>query len=182
MEFDRYIEETRKLAAYPEERERSYVVHGLVDELGEVKRAVQSCNENGSPPKMGSVHVSQICKEMGDAMWYVARLADHFEINVKKEIRKPIREEEMSFDKGLKHVDTALLAAAEINGHRKKMLRDDADKLPEIKSSLRMLIVDLKKAIHHFGIFNIDTVLEKNLAKLLDRKERGQIHGDGDNR
>lgn len=182
MQFETYIKKTRETAIYPEDYERDYVIHGLVDELGELKRAVMAPSKtDGAPPRYSSGHVGQVCKEMGDAFWYLARLYDHFDIETEEHGRmqslSPIDPEV-----GETKVEEALLAAAKINGHQKKSVRDDTDKSEEIRKTARNIMLNLRKAAHHLGVYDIEVVMERNLRKLFDRKERNVLSGDGDNR
>jgi len=190
MEFSTYIEKTRETAVYPDDYERDYVVHGLVDEAGELVRTVKDvggevcCITDNSG---STVHVEQICKEMGDLMWYLARAVDHFDFEPADffkvlENERKVKQDHMSFDTGKEKVEEALLLAAQINGHQKKSVRDDADKTDHIEMALRNILLNLRQAAHHFGLFDIRVVMERNIEKLFDRKARDVLHGDGDNR
>jgi NTP pyrophosphatase (non-canonical NTP hydrolase) len=182
MQFETYIKKTRETAIYPEDYERDYVIHGLVDELGELKRAVMAPSKNGGVPRRyGRRHISQLCKEMGDALWYLARLYDHFNIETEEHDRI---QSLSSIDPeiGEKKIEEALLAAAKINGYQKKSVRDDADKSKGIRVAAKNIMLNLRKAAHHLGVYDIEVVMERNLRKLFDRKDRGVLQGDGDNR
>lgn len=185
MDFEYYTEKTAELAVYPEDYERDYVIHGLVDEIGELARTVKTVpdiNSPISPSRMGNVHVQQICKEMGDAMWYLSRLCDHFDFDISTDLNKNLQIDTADSDEGERQVELAFMAAAEINGHQKKSVRDDADKVDEIRVNVREIVKALRKAAHHLGVHDLDVVMERNLDKLFDRKERNVLHGDGDNR
>lgn len=184
MNFDTYIEKTRETAIYPEETERDYVIHGLVDELGELIQAVNEIpeNHNGSPPKVGDTDNKRVCKEMGDAMWYLARLADHFEFDMSESFSRDLSISTMNPEVGREELESAFLEAAKINGHQKKMIRDNTDKSDLIKDCAESILLSFRTAAHHLGLFDIQVVMQRNVYKLLDRIERGVVHGDGDNR
>lgn len=179
MEFDTYIKKTRETAVYPEDYERDYVIHGLVDELGELSQAIQEGPEIGS--KYTRAHVFQICKEMGDVMWYLARLCDHFNFDLRTDNIK-VAKKAMDTEYGEEKIQEALFAATEINGHQKKSVRDDANRRNHIKGCAQQIINCLEEASHHLGVFNLELVMKKNIDKLFDRKDRDVLHGDGDNR
>lgn len=182
MYFDTYIEKTRETAVYPEEYERDYVIHGLVDELGELQRAITMVarSENPLPPEYSRVHVEQICKEMGDGMWYLARLCDHFDFDLS--LDDSITKKSIDLKYGEAKAEQALLAATKINGHQKKSVRDNSDRRRQIRACAKEVLKCLQEASHHLGVFNLEVVMRKNLEKLFDRKDRNVLHGDGDNR
>ncbi|WEL19255.1 nucleoside triphosphate pyrophosphohydrolase family protein [Candidatus Nanohalococcus occultus] len=101
MDFNDYQSKTEETAVYPEDEAIHYLALGLNGEAGEVAERVKKSIRDGNDLDLE--------KELGDVLWYLARLAD-----------------ELGFD--------------------------------------------------------LDDVAETNLDKLFDRKERGKIHGDGDNR
>lgn len=76
--------------------------------------------------------------------------------------------------------------AGEVLENVKKVIRDDGRKITkERKDSLKKEMGDLLWYLAQLATeFNIDLndVAEENLRKLLSRKERGVLHGDGDNR
>ena len=103
MDFETYKEWTRTTAVYPKDIEEQYLVMGLANEVGEF---LGKCKKE---LRGDGVTLEDKVGELGDVMWYIARLFDHY---------------------GLKQRD----------------------------------------------------VLHQNFLKLTDRKKRGVIKGDGDNR
>mgnify|MGYP006244399023 FL=1 len=103
MDWETYREWTRTTAVYPKEKEEEYLMIGLANEVGEVlgkyKKQVRGDGDK----------YKEIRGELGDVMWYMARLFDMYD----------------------------------------------------------MTLVE---------------VLHENYLKLTDRKERGVLKGDGDNR
>ena len=103
MDFETYREWTRETAVYPKDIEEQYLLLGLANEVGEfLGKAKKELRGDG-------VTLEDKVGALGDVMWYIARLFDHYD---------------------LKLVD----------------------------------------------------VLHQNFLKLTDRKKRGVIKGDGDNR
>lgn len=101
MDFDQYQDKTGETAVYPEDSAVNYLALGLNGEAGEVAEKIKKSIRDDKELELE--------KELGDVLWYLARLAD-----------------ELGYD--------------------------------------------------------LSEVAETNLDKLLDRQERGKIHGDGDNR
>lgn len=86
--FDEYMDFTLDVAIYPgagsgSVRELSYLSLGLNGEAGEVAEYVkkvirdQRIGVDDSPPICGE-HMNKIEKELGDVLWYLARLCDAF--------------------------------------------------------------------------------------------------------
>lgn len=184
MHFETYKEKTRETAVYPENYERDYVIHGLVDELGELSLTVKNPpSENGIRSEhMSSRHVNKIEQEMGDVTWYLARTADHFGFDLTDFWQRSTSEGSVSPKRGEELVEEALFCATKINGHQKKSVRDDDDRSGQIKKQVSNIVVKLQRAAHHLGVRDLDVVTRRNLEKLFDRKARNVLHGDGDNR
>lgn len=86
MELEQYMNWTRETAVYPEagsgsQREMNYLVIGLNDEAGEVagkwkkllRAGVVSLSED-LPVLLLPEHRNMILDEMGDVLWYLARM------------------------------------------------------------------------------------------------------------
>lgn len=184
MDFERYVELTNETAVYPKDYERDYVIHGLVNELGEAKRSIEMIanqEETTVPRKYSRLHVGQICKEMGDALWYLARLCDHFDFDIQLE-ESGFAQKTIDHEIGERKVEQALLSATKINGCRKKAVRDGADNEKKIKRCAKNILNSFQEAAHHLGTYNLEVVMRENIKKLFDRKERNVLHGSGDNR
>jgi NTP pyrophosphatase (non-canonical NTP hydrolase) len=69
--------------------------------------------------------------------------------------------------------------AGEVAEKVKKQIRDDEDK--DIMSELGDVLWYLTRLTDELGV-SMNELAESNLDKLLDRKERGVIHGEGDDR
>ncbi len=69
----------------------------------------------------------------------------------------------------------------ELLGKYKKQIRGDGDKSEEIRAELGDVCWYLVRLFDHYELKLMD-VLHENFLKLTDRKKRGVIKGDGDNR
>jgi len=76
--------------------------------------------------------------------------------------------------------------AGEVAGKIKKVFRDKEGEInEETKSALKAELGDVLWYIAQVATeldLTMDEIAEYNIAKLLDRLERGKIRGDGDNR
>jgi NTP pyrophosphatase (non-canonical NTP hydrolase) len=75
MDFNNYQERTEKFAIYPDrgtgsKAEFSYLALGLVGEAGEVAEKIKKYLRDGT------FEPDLIAKEIGDVLWYAARLSD----------------------------------------------------------------------------------------------------------
>lgn len=90
-------------------------------------------------------------------------------------------------ERGLEYVSLGLCGEAGSVGNQvKKIFRDDNGVLtPARKVAIRRQAGDslwyLSQICQELGI-TLEELAAENLAKLSDRKDRGVIHGDGDNR
>ncbi len=87
---------------------------------------------------------------------------------------------------GLAYTGLGLGEAGEVQGKIKKILRDDNGVItPEKRAALSKELGDLLWYIAQTATeltLSLATIAEENIAKLLDRTERGVIKGSGDDR
>lgn len=84
--FNDYQAETINTAVYPEAGEGtadalSYVALGLVGEAGEVANQAKKIlrDDNG---EVTEERKDKLAKEIGDVLWYIARMADELELDL----------------------------------------------------------------------------------------------------
>lgn len=75
MEINDYQKWTEKTALYPKEASLLYTTLGLVGEAGEVANVVKKVLRDDNNV-MTEEKRNKIIAEMGDVMWYMARLAE----------------------------------------------------------------------------------------------------------
>ena len=74
MDWETYREWTRTTAEYPEDREEEYLMIGLANEVGELLgKYKKQIRGDGDKYK-------EIRAELGDVLWYLARMFDHYEL------------------------------------------------------------------------------------------------------
>lgn len=151
-------------AVFPIEHEVTYPALGLADEIGELLSADLEDKDN-------------VIAEMGDVMWYCSVLAGDLCLSLQD-----------CYDNATKSGWTdghALFNnAALICGRVKKILRGDADygtKVTDIQGYIGDIVLRIQSIASQFDV-PLEEVCERNIDKLFDRKERGVLKGDGDNR
>jgi len=166
MNLDNYQEQAATTAVYPEQHRYSYPALGVCDEVGEF------C-EKLLPPRATP---QELVDELGDVMWYAAQTATDFDLSLS----------DCYFNAGPPNdaPDFAMIfAAARLAGRVKKVMRgDDIDgKIEDITSEIGRIVRSVERIA---GILEVtlDDVCDRNLEKLFDRKDRGVIKGDGDER
>jgi len=80
-DLDMYQEVAKTTAIYPREQAIIYPTLGLTGEAGEVANKVKKIIRDGSN-KNDEKLVSEIKAEIGDCLWYIAVLADDFNIKL----------------------------------------------------------------------------------------------------
>ena len=80
-DLDMYQEVAKTTAIYPREQAIIYPTLGLTGEAGEVANKVKKIIRDGSNKDDDNL-VSEIKAEIGDCLWYIAVLADDFNIKL----------------------------------------------------------------------------------------------------
>lgn len=199
LDLDWYSREVASLAFYPHANENvlasvMYPVLGLSGETAEVVQKVLR-----SDGVVSDEDVVAFTHEFGDVLWYITRSAAELGFSLSElmdEVDPDILEaaEEIVWLSWLDFVDSvlALVAAVGVVSERvKKAMRDDGgagSSLTRPMSEERRLLVreDLVKVLtefvvscHLFGI-SVQEAGEANISKLVSRKDRGKLSGDGD--
>lgn len=76
MDFDEYQDQAMRTAAFGVHIET--IALGLCEEAGEVAGVIKKANER----KLGIVE-DKVLEELGDVLWYVARMCDHYGVPLK---------------------------------------------------------------------------------------------------
>ena len=77
--MDIYQQSTREFIKYPHDQELYYLTLGLTSEVGEVADKLKKSIRDGH-----ELDVEGVAYELGDCLFYLARLADHFKFNLSK--------------------------------------------------------------------------------------------------
>lgn len=79
-EFNEYQQSTQLTAKYPKEQGMNYCTLGLVGEAGEIANKVKKVIRDNRP--VDEAFKEDMKAEIGDVLWYVARLADELGISL----------------------------------------------------------------------------------------------------
>jgi NTP pyrophosphatase (non-canonical NTP hydrolase) len=80
--MNKYQEQTRLTAKYPKEKGLEYCTLGLVGEAGEIANKVKKVIRDNRP--VDDAFKADLKAEIGDCLWYVARLADDLGISLQE--------------------------------------------------------------------------------------------------
>lgn len=170
--FAEYAAAAADTAVYPDRGANlPYAVLGLVEEIGELAEKVHERAER-----------HEIAAEAGDVYWYLAAICHEAGI-------PPAGVDLLRYRVGsLAQIPEMMLrtAAVVVCGCAKKAIRDTGGVLPDVKrpavagavSTLLHLLSCVAAEIRYAP----EQVWEYNLQKLQSRKQRGTLHGSGDNR
>jgi len=73
---------TDSTAIYPKDQELSYVMLGLMSEVGEIADKLKKHIRDGNGEPMNDQQIIALQKEMGDVLWYLARLHQHYNLSM----------------------------------------------------------------------------------------------------
>lgn len=173
LTWKEFCDKTNETAIYPgagtgDHREIAYLTLGLIGELGELRKAHPS--------------LVDLLPELGDCFWYLARFQHVGEI---------------PFEPG-HHISTlgvsdlshcALWSAIDAANAAKKVLRDGADltKTLACVGEVMTALLYMTRTLFNVPLHEVWTplgehILQPNYDKLMSRKARGKIGGDGDRR
>lgn len=176
MNFSEYQKKVREFADYPSalvngnEMKLVYPVFGLVEEIGEAReklRDVEECDD--------LQRITAFMKELGDVCWFCAEILTvlGFEADLSR------------FDDDSS--DDYELAYSEISGIVAKAVRDSSgivspEKALIVKEKVEVIIWTVSQMAKKVCMSDLETIMQINYDKLLSRKQRGVIHGSGDDR
>ena len=175
MNLVKYQDDARSTAIYPNSVEFLYPALGLAGEAGELCEKIAEDAED-----------TEIIKEIGDVLWYVANVALDCGI-----LMHTIFEGLDDFDQIEPIIEINMAAALAKNvgivcEMAKKAARDDGGNVTDarrekVREALRAVLGTLAGVCAPWE-FNLSQCAETNIAKLKSRQERGVLGGSGDNR
>jgi len=173
--LNEYQQQAMSTAIFPVDRSLDYTVLGLCSEVGELAEAWLD-NSKGFP---------EVAAEAGDCYWYSAAIADTLEIRLEKVVELYNGPEVSGQLIGNFIIDLTRVSG-NLAGLVKKAIRDDGGHFTQEKEAkaiyfLGRTILLLDKITQQLGTSRY-AVMNDNLDKLADRKQRGVLQGSGDNR
>lgn len=164
MNAREYQKAAKETALYPREQADMYLYLGAIGEIGEFanqyKKMLRDDGGITYPERR-----EKLLDELADVCWYVAMIAT--EAGNALEFPEDIGEQPDRMDSAL----DSLLAALSVAGWYL------GDKYGEMESVLYHL-----EGIAFMLESHVQDLFDRNIAKLRDRKNRGTLHGSGDNR
>ncbi len=173
-----YDDFTDTTAKYPKDNELAYLALGLCDEIGEL---IEKQVKDADP--------EEIKAEVGDVLWYFTRMRKF--IDPKGDLFSYLYTASVALktdldQDGQPHLEevhsTLVISSAQIAGRAKKFLRDGVLKEEVVVENLIRILMALGSLGFYVKGLQLRSVAEANMAKLSDRKDRGVLQGDGDNR
>lgn len=161
MELNEYQKLTDQFAVYPKEKELEYLVLGVISEVAELEVKIEN--------------FESIDLELGDCFWYISQLCNYFSILLSDYT-------DTSNTNSLDNFDNHALAGR-LASIVKKYIRQDFDRerlLGKIKPVIFSLAWSISELID--SQTELENLLQKNIDKLNDRKQRNVIKGEGDDR
>ena len=179
MNLKKYYKLAISTAIYPNQgKNLQYPLLGLIGEIGEVAEKIKKYirDDNGT---MTERRKEQIKNELGDVMWYIASICRELKLNFTYINRYSENDKYMTPDKILDIIADMTNCFIELNSmvpfFNNKIYREASEHIMQI------LFLDIAQICDLYNIC-IEDVLESNIKKLLDRKSRNVIRGDGDDR
>lgn len=173
MKLSDYQVAAYKTAAYPKESAITYPTMGLVGEIGEVcNKCKKIIRDDGGI--LTKDRRSQIRKEIGGVLWYVAALAT--------DLNQQLRDEWTLPTKQFMGINKCCLRLAYHAGRVATMVDEGvAGEGALVMTNLSAILHICAMLLYHLDT-DIETVAQENIDILTSRVERGTLHGDGDNR
>ena len=163
-DLDNYQNQAMTLAVYRGDVRIAYPTLGLIEEVGELLECATDNSE-------------LLVKEMGDVMWYASAVCSDLGIKLSEAWKEPKVQL-------IPDVEALYKNAFRCAGRVKKILRGDdgrEDKVKEVRGLVGDIVRRIEVLAGQYGS-SLQEVCETNLDKLFDRKDRGVLRGDGDNR
>lgn len=165
MNLNEYQKLTKETAIYPEEVKFAYLALGVNDEWVEL---VQKTEEGATK--------EAIIDELGDCWWYLARLSDELGI----ELDSLLGTLDAELDPDIGGIITSCIG--KMQGRVKKYLRGDY-KVSELSGKVLEYMEAIASGFEiMLGDYPLEDVVQRNYDKLMSRKDRDVLRGDGDNR
>lgn len=183
-----YLKFTRTTAIYPKNQAHAYLGLAICDEIGELVEKMSPLRSivfGASMAKNNKIGQG-VLKESGDVAYYIARCCDEYDHDFDRLIASAGYIGEASLPCAL---DALIIAGSKIAGREKKAMRDGASWNEGQRVQNEITILEqlqiawgaLAVICRFFG-FSMEHVMFVNREKLEDRRDRGVIQGDGDNR
>jgi hypothetical protein len=169
-----------------------YPLVGGTEELGELFGKLHTAAE--ADDTLNDIEREQLCLEAGDVFWYFNAFMSEAGIPLERfaalenDCTVPTMTKDSAYHIGaVEHQATRLMAClGGVCGQIKRLHRDDGDEMtPERREKIfaaGQLFVQQFANVCATADLTFEQVLDANVQKLSGRRERGTLHGSGDNR
>jgi NTP pyrophosphatase (non-canonical NTP hydrolase) len=86
MKIDDYQDFTETTAIYPKDTALAYLALGLASETGEVCDKLKKHIRDSTEDELSRSQAIELAKELGDVLWYVARIAQELDMSLSQVI------------------------------------------------------------------------------------------------
>lgn len=188
LDYDWYSSEVAKLSQYVHANEGilASVVYPTLGVAGETSELVQKALQYGDT--LTEDQTQAVTKELGDVLFYTTRVLNELGYTLESAVMNAVfPSDSNSFTRAALGLVVTVGRLAE---RVKKAIRDDGDGLGKPMTDMRRTVVgeDLLAVVGTFldtcasvGV-TIEDVAVANMKKLHDRRTRGKLSGDGDDR
>lgn len=179
-----------RTTALPNAKGLDYLIPGLGGELGEIQEVALAPYSN--------TFVNDIKSECADVLWFVALICDYFTWDFSSIVLEDNFEDLDSVEDLIQHslsaervtLETLIyelgVSIGEAQTLYAKAVRDDEgifyeERLRKLRLSLSNIVFSIARIAGYFHV-GIGHLMESNIKKLFDRKDRGKLGGSGNNR
>lgn len=190
MDLREYQESARSTAIYGKARVSNmiYPALGIVGECGEVvdkiKKMIRDDNCEITEDRKNGIE-----KELGDCFWYLANICceTNHDLSMMRAMRITSEFQRMRniplprIALSLSHYASLLAASLEDWHYNKDGRTNYRDNYTDIPHHISSIIVCIEEIARRFDL-TIKDICETNILKLTERKRKGTLKGDGDDR
>lgn len=192
MQLSEYQSKARS-TAFDSALSPDYLFPGIAGEVGEVQEVL--LNKYGTED---AEFGKQLASELGDHLWFVALICEYFGLDFKSIVleehfdnivefqrivddsleKEEPTEEMLAYELALYVGDLCSVWAKAVRDTNRTL---NVEKFRKLELGLSNVVFSVARLGALWG-YNLDDLLDANIEKLFDRKDRGVIGGSGNNR
>jgi NTP pyrophosphatase (non-canonical NTP hydrolase) len=173
--LDEYQAQARSTAVYSSQHARVYPALGLAGEAGEMLNKYKKVLRGDTDIAAAS---PSLVDELGDCLWYAANVAA--DCGFKLSSCLGCQELSEVEPRSPEAMSCAMLVLADAVGQVCSCIADDQPAIA-VSDALQDALLQLASVADGLAV-TLEQVAVRNLAKLQDRQQRGQLRGEGDQR
>ncbi len=182
---EQYQKKARSTAVYPDQgQNKIYPFLGLMGEIGEVSEKLKKMIRDDEGI-LTDQRRDKICKEIGDVLWYVSAMCLEFDFKLENLARDSESiTDDHTYNVYQEIIETQVsmgIIAMNVNDCIAENCQKSCDHTTPVYSCLKRIFFHIRNICEQLDL-DILFVASENIDKLLSRKKRGVLGGDGDNR